>query len=312
MADGSRHSLSYILEAVYGQTPATPALKAIRHTSTTLGLSRETLTSEELRSDRMIPDVRGGAQQVGGDIEFELSYGSFDDILQAVLCGTWAPDGGGVGIDRLKAAAVRRSFTLERYFADILSANKPYHRFTGVEFNSLDLSIASNAMVTGTFGTVGQGQSLGTAIIAGATYPAGSTTSVMDSFNGTLNEGGSTIALITEIQLSLDNGLEPRFVVGSKNTIRPSIARSNVSGSISAYFEDSVLLEKFINETSSSLSFQLLDPEGNKQIWTMPKIKYMGGQPDVGGEGPVLLSMPFQALLDPVSGTNLYIDRDPV
>jgi hypothetical protein len=29
----------------------------------------------------------------------------------------------------------------------------------------------------------------------------------------------------------------------------------------------------------------------------------------VAGEGPILLSMPFQALLDPVTGTNIIIDR---
>lgn len=315
MSDGSRHSLAYVLETVYGQTPANPAFKALRHTSTSLGLSRETLTSEELRDDRMIPDVRGGAQQIGGDIEFELSYGSFDDILEAVLCGTWGAAGAGgaaAGASRLKAAAVRRSFTLERKFGDMLAADNPYHRFTGVEFNSMELAINANAIITGSFSVIGQGQSLGQVPLAGATYAAAPTTSVLDSFTGSLREGGSPLGMITEISLSLENGLEPRFVVGSKNSMRPSIARSNVNGSVSAYFESSALLMKFINEEASSIEFELPDGEGNKQTWVLPRIKYMGGQPDVGGEGPILLQMPFQAILDPVTGTNLYIDRDPV
>lgn len=311
MANGSRHSLAYVLESVYGQTPANPAFKALRHTGTSLGLSRETLTSEELRSDRMIPDVRGGAHQIGGDIEFELSYGSFDDILEAVLCGTWTVDGGGIGVDRLKAGVVRRSFTLERNFGDLLAVDSPYHRFTGVEFNSMELAINANAIITGSFGVIGQGQSLGSAILPGATYAPAPTTSVLDSFTGSLKEGGNVLGAITEISLSLENGLEPRFVVGSKNSLRPSIARSNVSGSVTAYFESSALLMKFINEEVSSIEFELPDGEGNKQTWVLPRIKYMGGQPDVGGEGPILLQMPFQAILDPVTGTNLYIDRDP-
>lgn len=303
MADGSRHSLAYVLETVYGQTPATPTFKRLRHTSTTLGLSRETLTSEELRDDRMIPDVRGGAEQIGGDIEFELSYESFDDILEAVLCGTWTGD-------ELKAGTVRRSFTLERYFGDMLAADKPYHRFTGVEFNTMELTVTANALVTGSFGVIGRGQSLGEDIITGATYTGPTTTPVLDSFTGALREAGTTVAAVTEISLSLENGLEPRFVVGSKNSLRPSIARSNVNGTVTAYFENGLLLEKFINEEASSLEFTLPDGEGNSQTWTLPRIKYMGGQPDTDGEGPILLQLPFQAILDPTTGTNLIITRE--
>lgn len=309
MANGSRHSMRYVAEATYGTTPATPAFKPIRHTGTTLGLSKESLQSEELRDDRQIADFRHGAYQVGGDINIELSYGSFDDLLEAVLLGTWAVDGGGTGIDRLKAGVTRRSFTVERFFGDILSADKPYHRFTGVEFNTLSLAINANAMITGSFGVLGQGMSTGTAIIAGATYAAATTTSPLDSFTGTLSEAGTPIAVITEISLSLENSLEARFVVGSKQSIRPSIGRSNVTGQVTAYFENSALLDKFINETESSIEFELPDGAGNKYTFTLPRIKYTGGQPDVDGEGPITLSMPFQALLDATTGTNLIIDR---
>ncbi|URA07004.1 major tail structural protein [Xanthomonas phage Elanor] len=311
MANGSRHSMRFIAESTFGQTPANPVFKPIRHTGTTLGLSKEALQSEELRDDRQISDFRHGAYQVGGDISIELSYGSFDELLEAVTLGTWEEDGGGVGIDRLKAGVVRRSFTVERFFGDILSADKPYHRFTGVELNTLALAINANAMITGTLGVLGQDMTTGTAILAGATYLPPTATSPLDSFTGTLQEAGVPIAVITEISLNLENGLEARFVVGSKKSIRPSIGRSNVTGQVTAYFENSALLEKFINETESSISFELPDGAGNKYTVTLPRIKYTGGQPDVDGEGPVTLAMPFQALLDTVTGTNIIIDREP-
>lgn len=304
MADGSRHSLRMVAESSYGVTPSNPVFDYIRHTGTTLGLTKEGLQSEELRDDRQISDFRHGARQVGGDISIELSYGSFDKILEALLGGTWTTD-------VLKAGTTRRSFTLERFFGDILSADKPYHRFTGVEFNTLQLQINANAMVTGTIGVVGKDMVTDTAIVAGATYSAVSTTSPLDSFTGTLNENGTPIAVITEIQLNLDNGLDPRFVVGSKTTLRPSIGRSNVSGQITAYFENSLLLEKFINETESDIEFNLPDGAGNNLKFILPRIKYNGGQPDVQGEGPITLSMPFQALLDSATSTNIIIEREP-
>ncbi|MFA7063569.1 MAG: phage tail tube protein, partial [Methanomethylophilus sp.] len=132
MADGSRHSMRFVPETTYGVTPATPVFDIIRHTGTTLGLSKEALQSEEIRDDRQIADFRHGARQVGGDISIELSYGSFDVILEALLGGTWDTDEPTVGTDQLKAGTTRRSFTVERYFGDILTADKPFHRFTGV------------------------------------------------------------------------------------------------------------------------------------------------------------------------------------
>lgn len=311
MANGSRHSMRIVAESAYGTTPATPAFDIIRHTGTTLGLSKESLQSEELRDDRQIADFRHGAYQVGGDINIELSYGSFDKLLEAVLCGTWQIDSPAAGTDRLKAGTVRRSFTIERFFGDILTVDKPYHRFTGVEFNTMSLAINANAMITGSFGVLGQNMTTSTVIVTGATYNPATTTSPLDSFTGTLQEAGTPIAVITEIQLNVENGLEARFVVGSKQSIRPSIGRSNVSGQVTAYFENSTLLDKFINETESSIVFELPDGAGNLYTVTLPRIKYTGGQPDVDGEGPITLSMPFQALLDSVTGTNIIIDRTP-
>ena len=91
MSDSARHAAFYVLETVYGTTPETPALKRIRHTGMTLGTQRGSLQSEELRPDRQISDFRLGTVTVPGDISTELSFGTFDDFLEAVLLGTWTP-----------------------------------------------------------------------------------------------------------------------------------------------------------------------------------------------------------------------------
>ena len=92
IATGSRHDMAYIEEVTFGTTPATPPFKAIRHTGTTLGLSKDAIESEELREDRQIAHYRHGNKAVSGDINFELSDGSFDDLIEAVMCGAWTAD----------------------------------------------------------------------------------------------------------------------------------------------------------------------------------------------------------------------------
>lgn len=387
MSDSSRHSLHAVAESAYGTTPATPAFKTIRHTGTNLGLSKSSIVSEELRADRQLTDVRHGTKQVGGDISGELSYGTYDDFLEAVLCGTWAVKAapyiastisaaaadnsindsanllpiltpgdkvtiagftgdvannragavvvsstasklvisGGVPLVNdaagesvtittltsvLKAGVVRRSFSILRHFSDLLEADQPFHRFVGVELNKVSLSVAVNAIVKAVFSAIGQDMidPAGTAP-AGSTYPAANTNSPMDSFSGLLYEGGTVIAVITEITAELENGIQPKFVVGSDVTKKPSIGRSNLTGQITAYFENSALLTKFINETDSSIVFYLADLAGNQYRITIPRLKYNGGQPDTQGQGAITLALPFQALLDSVSGSNIIVER---
>lgn len=312
MANGSRHSMAYVEESTPGQIPASPTWKPIRHTGASLALSKNTLQSEEIRQDRQIADFRHGAFQVGGDLNGELSFASYDDLLEAVLMGTWNADTPLAGTDQLKAGTTRRTFAIERKFGDIAPVDKPFHRFTGCEFNALSLSISADAMVTMSLSVVGRGMATDTAEVASSTYDSATTTSPLDSFSGALLEDGVTMAAITEIQLNLENGLDPRFVVGSKESIDPSVGRSNCSGTITAYFEDSTLLDKFINEVESSIELSMPDGAGNELKIILPRIKYNGGQPDVSGEGPITLSMPFQALLDSTEGTNIIIERTPI
>lgn len=295
MSDSARHNLFYLLESVYGTTPAAdPEFTDIRHTGTTLGLSKEGFQSEELHSDRQIRDFRHGVKQVAGDINFELSYGTFDDLLEAVLLGTWSAD-------TLKAGTTRRSFSILRHFTDQASGDKPYHLFSGVEFNALNLTIPASGMVTGSFGAIGQGLEVLSDLTSltdatGPTFTDPTTVAPFDSFTGSITEGGSAISVVTEVSLALVNGLAVRNVIGSDETLQPSIGRSNLTGSVTAYFENATLLEKFLNETESSLVVTLEDPAGNTYTITLPRIKYNGGQPDTSGEGAITINFPIQAL----------------
>ena len=246
-ATGARHSMGHKVEATYGATPATPAFADIRHVSCNLALSKSALESAEVRSDRQIAHHRHGNKSVAGDIGFELSYGSFDDFLEAVLGGAWDADTPSAGIDQLQVGTTRRSFTVERKFANL--AVPEYHRYTGLELNSLNLSVTPDAIVTGSFGCIAQDYAIDTAIISGATYPAATVSEPFDSFSGTITEGGSAIATVTSIELTLENGLNPLFVVGSALTDQPSIGKSRVTGTLGVFFQSKALLDKIKNET---------------------------------------------------------------
>lgn len=302
MANGSMHEMAFIKEEDYGVTPDDPEMTLLRHTGTTLALNKDTLESNELRKNRQIIDVRHGTYNVGGDISIELSYGTFDEILAAILCTDWVTD-------TLKSGTKRTSFTIQRYFSDMAAITKPYHVFKGVEFNTFQLDINANDMLRGSFSVFGQTMEANEDDFTGVVYKPISTTPPLDSFSGTLLEDGAPIAAVTQIQLNINNNLEPRYIIGQRASLRPSMGNIDVSGQITAYFEDSNLINKFINEAYTSLVFTTPDLLGNIYEFNIPKIKLNSAAPDVSSPGPITLAIPFQAMWDPTQDSNIVITR---
>lgn len=204
------------------------------------------------------------------------------------------------------AGTTLKTFSFEREFADI----GQYQFFKGCAVNSLSLEIQTNAMITGTMAIIGK-----EAVFTGTSSATGNETSgtcsPLDGFSGALKEGNTNIATVTSISLQIENNIEPANVVGSDVASALVPGRINCTGTVSAYFENLTLLNKFVNETESSLQISLGSGKGSYSL-LLPRIKYSGGDNPADGEGPIMLNMPFQALLDPTTGTNVKITRTPL
>lgn len=91
MGEGSRRRLSYIEEATWGVTPDTPSMKLLRNTGGSgIQMQRDSLQSQEYRSDRQVAAMRLGNKRPTLEVPIEFSYGSFDDLLEGALFGDWA------------------------------------------------------------------------------------------------------------------------------------------------------------------------------------------------------------------------------
>ena len=88
---GKNFRVVYAPEAEFNTRPAAnSAIKAFRtNPSPGLALTRPTIVPGEVRSDGLTPMGRLGSRTVSGSYNADLSQGSFDDILEAVLRGTW-------------------------------------------------------------------------------------------------------------------------------------------------------------------------------------------------------------------------------
>lgn len=92
LADSNRASLREIIEsnAAWGETPAAGTTRARRFTSSSIAATKETVTSDELRDDRMVSSVIETAAMSGGEINWEFAAGTADLDFQRVLMGAWS------------------------------------------------------------------------------------------------------------------------------------------------------------------------------------------------------------------------------
>ena len=297
IASGANHQLAYVAETVAGTTPATPAFKKVPHTGTTIGVSKETQQSANL-GGRQLKCFKHGNVSVSGDTTHEVGYGDFDDLLEAALCGTWATN-------VLKSGIVRRTFTVERLFADIST----YIRHRGCEVNTMALSVAPNAIPTLTFGWIGLDQDPLNTLFTGATYTEASNNCPFDSFTGVVQEAGSPLGIVTQLDMNLENGIEALYAIGSNKSIDKTIGKSIVTGSITVYFENTTLMNKFLVNTESSVDVTLTGTGGSLKF-DIPRLSFTSGaNPDVSGDGSVTLSLDLQGLFDPTDASNIVITR---
>ena len=295
-AQGSRSSLSYITETTFGTTPA-GNFQNLPFTSHSLNMTKDRVEGTDIQADRMSRVDRHGNRQVAGDIVGDLRDGDFDELLESAMLSAWSTN-------VLKIGTTPKYFSIEDYAADIDQARL----FTGCSVNSLAVSLAPNAMVTGTFGLVGKSMTLSA---TEKTQDAASGASPFDSYSGDLEIGGSTSAIVTAMDFTLTNSFAPTFVVGDDSAPALEVGNAVVEGTLSAYFEDASLINRFVNETETPLKVTVGDNAGtpNTMEFFFPRCKINSA--DVGVDGPTsrIVNLSFVALRDPTEATNLRITR---
>lgn len=128
---------------------------------------------------------------------------------------------------------------------------------------------------------------------------AETTTGVVAAVNGLLRASGETIAVITglNIQMQLSPSADP--VVGSNLVPEIFLGRSNVSGQLTAFFENADLINDFVNESEIELLAYLTTTSAvNTPALTfyMPRVKLGGADLQTQGEGGQSITLPYQAL----------------
>lgn len=305
-ADSSQVELGLVAESVWGVTPTSPApvFSLTRFTGESLGINRENIQSQEIRPDRNVADliqVGGGAS---GGLNFELSYGTFDAMLESLLANTWSTSPANI----LKNGSTQKSFSIQKKVET--GATDVFFLYKGMVVDSMSLNIAPGAIVTGAFNLIGLGGVVSNS--ATGTNSAANTKAVMNAASHIVltTVGVSPLPSLRSMSLNISNGLRARKVVGSVNAAGIGMGQFNVTGSFEAYFENKALFDLFLAGSSGGIQFTVGGTTLEKYTFKIPTIKISNSRVVAGGNNQdMVVACDFQGLYNSGIGATLEIDR---
>lgn len=306
LATGAQTQVIWVDEDIdgagtWGTTPATPAMIEVPYTSVNVNPTKESFASELIRSDRQTQNIRHGFQSVDFSLETEMVTDDFDTWIQYALFSSTTVSAGA------KAGTLRNSISVEIGYTDIAQ----YLVVTGVMFNSMTLTVNANDPIAKiSFSGIGKGWGSGfSGTSADASPTAAANGAPMGGADAAILEGGGAIAIVTGVEMTIENGLEPaRVIQATPQAAALQEGRTRVSGRLDAYFEDAVLLNKFLNETETDLQVTVDDGTNNYAFFA-PAIKYNGGEAPVDGEGGLVIGLPFEGFYDATEATSFKVTK---
>ncbi len=381
MANASQVQLIIEEESTYGETPTGGAAVVLRTTGESLGSDPNVVKSQEIRSDRQVPSIRKVGQETSGDINYELSYSSYDVAMQATLqssgwssvvtmaagpsmtctgsiitrsTGDFTSDGflvnqwvrmsgwddaenngyfkvtavgtttmtirgtlttqavGETDVEIEMGAQIvngttQSSWAIEREPTDLSS---DFHLFLGQVFKSMSMSIAVDALITGSFGMMGASESS-----ESSSFDASATAA---NTNPNFSASEDVVAIreayadydCMAMDFTLDNNLRARRIVGQTALESIKSGTLSVTGTHRAYYASATVMDKMLNETASALAVPIVDPDGNAYVIEFPEIKYTSGKRVAGGiDTDIVAEMGWEAYRDPSEGITVRIAR---
>lgn len=284
--------------------------KKIRFTGESLNFSIENTQSEEIRPDRTQTDLVQTSASASGDVNVELSYGSFDDLLEAALCGAWSSN-------VLSNGTTRRFFTVRKHFQDMTP--EQYHLFRGTAVEGFDFNIELGAIISGTFNLTSFGIDPDTGIMS---EPIEGETSITPSnaspMNGVTNFQDFTIdgvpysGCISSMSLALKNNIRAIMCLGSLTARDMKLGTLEITGNMEFYFNEASVYNRFVKGLEFPISFTVQDDAGNAYDFYLPRVKLETSETTAGGKNSdVMVSTSYRALYSATDGVVMEITRRP-
>ena len=151
IATGVGKSLAFKKQTTFGTPAGTGSAQLLRRVTSSLNLVKNTYESNEIRSDYQVADFRHGTRRVEGTISGELSGGTYQQFVEAMMraAATAVTDITGLS---LTVAASGANYTITRgtgdWVADGVRVGMVVEATLGLDAGSLNKNLAVVALTT--------------------------------------------------------------------------------------------------------------------------------------------------------------------
>lgn len=192
---------------------------------------------------------------------------------------------------------VSRKFLFEIWNQDVDVARL----FSECRIGGFNMQLPPTGMSTIDFDVMGRNMS----VVSAGSAPffsapaAETTTGLLAAVNGLLRVSGETVAVVTGLNIQMQLGPTGDPVVGSDLVPEIFLGRANVTGQMTAFFDDGDLIGDFINESEIEVLAYLTTSSGiapQAMSIYLPRIKLGGADLQTQGEAGQAITLPFQAL----------------
>ncbi|MEI2416218.1 phage tail tube protein [Orrella sp. JC864] len=281
MSSGAKVVTHYIKESTPGVTPASPAAgawKTARLTGNSLSPTPTTQVSDEITDSRISQGSVVTGLTIGGDLVGEMSFGTFDDFLEALFYGNWTND-------VLTVGTTRHTFSVQKAFTDVGT----YHLFKGVHAATGSIEIPEEGKITLTIG--GQALDYEDGESSFVTSPAAATTT---PFMSSLAVGDITVdgislagaACVSAMTVNVDNTVQLQRCLGSGRLGPGAIIETEaaITGTITLAWSKRAWLiwKEQLTRKPFAVSFPIEDSLGNRYVFAFPSIEFDGELPNGG------------------------------
>ncbi|HAV3002292.1 hypothetical protein K5D92_18440 [Acinetobacter baumannii] len=291
MSSGAKIRLYACEEAVLGTTPANPVWYTVRRVTDSLTENVTTEDSSEVVDSRFRQGAVVTEAEVTGQLEFELSLGTFDLFLNVLAFNNWAANALSFG------GGVRKSLTLVKVFEDIGQV----FIYRGIQVNTGEMTIQTTGKITGNFGLVGssftrQQVNPVTNPIPASTRPLVSMPNVEKLLiNGQSIQGKACLQTLT---INFSNNLEANRCIGSGKYTPEFYLEKMMDIGVNANFMFSATSASWIDAIKTrdvfTLTFDITDTKGSKYSFNFPQLEVKeANHPDGGGDDIITIDINF-------------------
>lgn len=300
-AMGVYSGVRFIPETTFGTTPSSGTVRSLPFNSCTLSAEQNRTTPATMTGRRDPVEPIMGNINVSGGLTVPLDANAFGWILAMAFGNpTTTTVSTGVYQHVFKPGTTQPSVSIEKAFS-----NGDYFVNSGVKVSSMGFSFGGDGELTVDVQMLGCNETIDDDPISETV-----TDISLDRFNNfqaALKVDNASVAVATEVTLDVNFGLDEEGYAIGGNGFRSRINEGllELSGSMTAFYDDDTYIQKAMNSTTTSLQIKLTKGDNSLQI-DLPEVQFPRKSPTIEGSAGIMQNLDYGAFYKEASiGTSI-------